>query len=72
MENARKPLFQVVMSNQEPEKSPFLQLEMGGYTLHPRLRSLIVAQKDEKEDPVNQHIVAAEAIFREGFQVRTI
>ena len=57
------------MPNQEPEKSPFLQLAMGGYTLHPRLRSLTVAQKDESEDPVNQHIAAAEALFREGFQV---
>ena len=42
---------------------------MGGYTLHPRLRSLTVAQKDESEDPVNHHIAAAEALFREGFQV---
>ena len=51
------------------KKSPFLQLNMGGYTLHPRLRSLTVAQKDESEDPVNHHIAAAEALFREGFQV---
>ena len=57
------------MLNQEPEKSPFLKLDMGGYTLHPRLRSLTVAQKDESEDPVNVHIAAAEALFREGFQV---
>ena len=43
---------------------------MGGYTLHPRLRSLTVAQKDESEDPVSEHIAAAEALFREGFQTR--
>ena len=43
---------------------------MGGYTLHPRLRSLTVGQRDESEDPVNEHIVAAEALFRQGFQVK--
>ena len=52
-----------------PESSPFLELDMGGYTLHPRYRSLTVSQKDQSEDPVNEHIVAAEALFREGFQV---
>lgn len=51
------------------ESSPFLELDMGGYTLHPRYRSLTVSQKDQSEDPVNEHIVAAEALFREGFQV---
>ena len=37
-------------------RTPFLQLDMGGYTLHPRLRSLTVSQVDEAADPVNEHI----------------
>ena len=44
---------------------------MGGYTLHPRLLSLTVSQKDCSEDPVNEHIIPALALFREGFQVTT-
>lgn len=47
------------------ESSPFLQLNMGEYTLHPRLRSLNKSQIDEAEDPVNPHISAAESLFRE-------
>ena len=49
----------------------WLQLDMGGYTLHPRLLSLTVSQKDWSEDPVNEHIIPALALFREGFQVTT-
>lgn len=43
--------------------APFLELNMGQYTLHPRLRSLTVRQVDEAEDPVNEHINAAETLF---------
>ena len=35
------------------EKSPFLQLDMGGYTLHPRLRSLTVTQGCNSIDILN-------------------
>ena len=50
------------------ESSPFLSLNMGPYTLHPRLRSLNKSQIDEAQDPINEHISAAEALFREDFR----
>ena len=51
------------------ESSPFLSLNMGQYTLHPRLRSLNKSQIDEDKDPVNEHISVAEALFREDLRV---
>ena len=51
------------------ESSPFLSLNMGQYTLHPRLRSLNKSQMDEDKDPVNEHICAAEALFREDIRL---
>ena len=50
------------------KQAPFPKLDMGGYTLHPRLRSLTVDQVDAAEDPINEHIVLAEAMFRKGFK----
>lgn len=51
------------------KSSPFLQLNMGEYTKHPRLRSLTKSQVDEAEDPVSKHINVVEARFREDFRV---
>ena len=50
------------------DSSPFLALNMGQYTLHPRLRSLNKCQIDEDKDPVNEHVRAAEALFREDLR----
>ena len=47
--------------------APFIKLNMGKYTLHPRLRSLTVRQVLEAEDPVREHIIVAEAHFRNWF-----
>ena len=51
------------------DSSPFLALNMGRYTLHPRLRSLNKCQIDEDKDPVNEHVRAAEALFREDLRL---
>ena len=49
--------------------APFIKLNMGKYTLHPRLRSLSARQILEAEDPVREHIYVAEAHFHKDIRL---
>ena len=49
--------------------APFIKLNMGKYTLHPRLRSLTARQILEAEDPVREHIYVAEAHFHKDIRL---